>query len=129
MGTVSRCKTEAPSNKQKGSVMTATFTLNGQRFQALNGGPMFKFNEAISIVVECEDQEELDYYNGKLSAVPEAEQCGWCKDKYGVSWQIVPKNLAELMTAEGNDGKRVMESMLKMKKVDVAELEKAAKGE
>jgi predicted 3-demethylubiquinone-9 3-methyltransferase (glyoxalase superfamily) len=85
--------------------------------------------QAVSMVVECDDQQEIDYYYKNLSAAPECEQCGWCKDKYGVSWQIVPKKMEELISAEGRGGKRAMEAMLKMKKLDVAELEKAAKGE
>jgi predicted 3-demethylubiquinone-9 3-methyltransferase (glyoxalase superfamily) len=129
MGTVSRYPIDTPSNKPVGSVMTATFTLNGQRFMALNGGPAFKFNEAISMVVECEDQGEMDHYYEKLSAVPEAEQCGWCKDKYGLSWQIVHKKMEEVMSAEGEAGARAMQAMLNMKRLDVAELEKAAMGE
>ena len=80
-----------------GKVLFIDFVLQGQHFTALNGGPIFKFNEAISFVISCKDQEEIDYYWKKLSAVPEAEQCGWCKDKYGLSWQIVPTDMAELM--------------------------------
>jgi len=80
-----------------GKVLVVDFELDGQRFTSLNGGPDFKFSEAISFVVECQDQKEIDYYWEKLSAVPEAEQCGWCKDKFGLSWQIIPENMNELM--------------------------------
>ena len=81
-----------------GKVLTVEFELLGMRFVAINAGPEFKFNEAVSFMVPCKDQEEIDYYWEKLSAVPESEQCGWCKDKYGLSWQIVPENMAELMS-------------------------------
>jgi predicted 3-demethylubiquinone-9 3-methyltransferase (glyoxalase superfamily) len=80
-----------------GKVLTIDYELDGNRFTAINAGPDFKFNEAVSFVIECKDQEELDYYWSKLSAVPEAEQCGWCKDQFGLSWQIVPENMGELM--------------------------------
>ena len=80
-----------------GKVLTAVFELAGQRYMALDGGPYFKFNEAVSFYVECQDQTEVDYFWGKLSAVPTSEQCGWLKDKFGLSWQIIPKQLGELM--------------------------------
>jgi len=80
-----------------GKVLTIEFELNGMAFTAINAGPEFKFNEAVSFAVTCKDQEEIDYYWEKLSTVPEAEQCGWCKDQFGLSWQIVPANMAELM--------------------------------
>ena len=108
------------SGQPEGSVLTVAFQLEGQDFTALNGGPVFKFSEAVSFVVECEDQAEIDHYWSKLSAVPEAEQCGWCKDKFGVSWQIVPKNLDELIANPAG-----MQAMLQMKKLDIAELERA----
>src|SRR6185369_10869121 len=82
-----------PSNLPKGSVMTISFELDGQNFTALNGGPVFTFNEAISFSVACKDQAEIDRYWAALSAVPESEQCGWCKDKFGLSWQIIPENM------------------------------------
>src|SRR6266404_8939705 len=97
----------------EGSVLTVSFMLEGQDFTALNGGPIFKFTEAISFVITCENQAEIDYYWGKLSAVPEAEQCGWLKDKYGVSWQVVPKNLDKLISTPAG-----MQAMLKMKKLN-----------
>ena len=80
-----------------GKALTVDFEIMGTRFTAINAGPEFKFNEAVSFVVPCKDQSEIDYYWGRLSAVPESEQCGWCKDKYGLSWQIVPENMEELV--------------------------------
>ena len=80
-----------------GKELTIDFKLSGNRFAAINAGPEFKFNEAISFSIPCEDQKEIDYYWKKLSSVPESEQCGWCKDRYGLSWQVVPKNMDELM--------------------------------
>ncbi len=117
---------DTPTGMPKGSVLAISFDLNGQRFTALNGGPIFTFNEAISFIVECEDQDEIDYFWEKLSAVPEAEQCGWLKDKYGVSWQIVPKDIAKLMADPDQvRSGRVMEALLKMKKLDLAKLQEA----
>jgi predicted 3-demethylubiquinone-9 3-methyltransferase (glyoxalase superfamily) len=113
--------------QEAGTAMTVEFELVGQRFLALNAGPLFKFNESISFVVDCENQEEVDYYWEKLSAVPESEQCGWLKDTYGLSWQIVPKQLSELMNSTDSAAAgRVMEALLKMKKLDIAGLEAAA---
>jgi predicted 3-demethylubiquinone-9 3-methyltransferase (glyoxalase superfamily) len=80
-----------------GQVLTIEFALSGQHFTAINAGPEFKFNEAVSFAVTCKDQDEIDYYWEKLSSVPEAEQCGWCKDRFGLSWQIIPENMEELM--------------------------------
>lgn len=116
-----------------GKVLHGIFELEGQRFICLDGGPLFKFNESISFYVEVDSQEELDELWGKLSAVPESEQCGWCKDKFGLSWQIIPKKLAELMadpdkqSLPGGKEKsdRVMEALMKMHKIEIAELEKA----
>lgn len=118
---------EAPGAEQmEGKVITGIFELAGQRYMALDGGPVFNFTEAISFFVECEDQQEVDYFWNKLSAVPEAEQCGWCKDKFGLSWQIVPKQLGELMgTPDPAKSMRVVNAMLKMKKIIVADLQKA----
>jgi predicted 3-demethylubiquinone-9 3-methyltransferase (glyoxalase superfamily) len=109
-----------------GKVLTAVFELNGQRFMALDGGPIFKFNEAVSFYVECEGQDEVDYFWGKLSAVPESEQCGWLKDKYGLSWQIVPKQMGRLLS-DPNRKKALAatNAMLKMKKIVIADLQKA----
>jgi predicted 3-demethylubiquinone-9 3-methyltransferase (glyoxalase superfamily) len=114
----------------EGKVITGVFELAGQRFMALDGGPVFAFTEATSFYVECEDQKEVDYFWGKLSAVPESEQCGWCKDKYGLSWQIIPKQLGELMgDPDPVKAKRVVNAMLQMHKIDVAGLQKAYDGE
>jgi predicted 3-demethylubiquinone-9 3-methyltransferase (glyoxalase superfamily) len=119
---------EAPgAEEMEGKVITAEFELNGQKFMCLDGGPIFKFNESISLYVECEDQEEVDYFWEKLSAVPESEQCGWCKDKYGLSWQITPKRLMELLGDRDREkAHKVANAMLKMHKIDISELEKAA---
>ena len=112
-----------------GSVMTVDFELDGISFTALNGGPHFKFNEAVSLQVNCDTQEEIDYYWDKLSAGGDlrAQQCGWLKDKYGLSWQVVPVMMSDLMSDSNKEqAGRVMEAMLKMKKLDIAELERAA---
>jgi len=117
------------AGREKGSVMTVAFELNGQEFVALNGGPLFKFTEAVSFMVHCKDQEEVDYYWEKLSAVPESEQCGWLKDKYGLSWQIVPTVLDEMVSSSDPvKAERAMKAMLQMKKLDIAGLQKAYKG-
>jgi predicted 3-demethylubiquinone-9 3-methyltransferase (glyoxalase superfamily) len=84
-----------------GKVLTIDFELSGQRFTAINAGPEFKFTEAVSFVITCKDQDEIDYYWEKLSSVPESEQCGWCKDRFGLSWQVVPENMGELMNRPG----------------------------
>ncbi len=115
--------------KPAGSVMTVSFELDGQKFTALNGGPMFQFNEAVSFQVHCETQDEVDHYWDKLSegGDPKTQQCGWLKDKFGVSWQIVPKILEELM--QGKDPakpQRVMQALLQMKKLDIDALKQAA---
>jgi predicted 3-demethylubiquinone-9 3-methyltransferase (glyoxalase superfamily) len=109
------------SSVPKGKVLTVAFELDGQKFTALNGGPTFKFNEAISFVVRCESQEEVDYYWSKLTAGGSEVQCGWLKDKFGLSWQIVPARLPELIKHP-----KAMQAMLRMKKLDIAELERAA---
>ena len=117
--------------RPEGSVMTVAFELEGQPFTALNGGPMFKFNEAVSFEVLCRTQADIDYYWDKLSVGgdPRAQQCGWLKDKYGLSWQVVPAVLPELLS-DPDPGKsgRVMEALLTMKKLDIAALERAAEG-
>lgn len=114
---------------QAGDVLVVEFTLAGNRYTALNGGPMFKFNEAISLQIDCEDQAEADRLTEALSAVPEAEQCGWVKDRYGLSWQIVPYAMTRLLS-DPDEGvrKRVFAAMMEMKRLNVAELERAAKG-
>src|SRR3989442_5323394 len=105
---------------QAGTVMTGTFTLNGQTFMALNGGPHFKFTEAISFFVNCETQEEVDELWEKLSEGREQGQCGWLKDKFGVSWQIVPTALGELLqNKDAEKSKRVMNALLKMNKIEI----------
>jgi predicted 3-demethylubiquinone-9 3-methyltransferase (glyoxalase superfamily) len=116
--------------KTPGSVMTVTFELDGQVFTALNGGPIFKFNEAISLQVNCETQEEVDYFWQKLSVGGDekAQQCGWLKDKYGVSWQIVPRVLLETLNADPETSQSVMTAMLQMKKIDIDALKQAAAG-
>ena len=106
-----------------GIAMWVSFELDGQEFMALNGGPQYKFTEAVSFFVNCENQEEVDYYWEKLSAHPESEQCGWLKDKFGLSWQIIPKQLSELMQKDKSG--KVMKAMLQMKKIIVADLQKA----
>jgi predicted 3-demethylubiquinone-9 3-methyltransferase (glyoxalase superfamily) len=117
--------------KRAGTVMVVAFELDNQAFTALNGGPMFKFNEAISFQVNCETQEEVDYYWEKLSAGGDekAQQCGWLKDKYGVSWQVVPTILPELISnPDSEKSQRAMEAMLQMKKLDINELKRAYAG-
>jgi len=119
---------EKASGRPRGSVMTVEFQLEGQQFVALNGGPQFKFTEAISFVVNCETQEEVDYYWEKLSAGGKEVQCGWLKDKYGLSWQIVPTVLGKLVSdKDAAKSQRVMQAMLKMVKLDVKKLKQAAK--
>ena len=111
----------------KGSVMTVEFELDGQRMIALNGGPVFKFTEAISLSVDCKDQKEVDYYWSKLSQGGQESMCGWLKDRYGLSWQVNPSILGELLSGpDAKKAKRVMEAMLKMKKIDIAALKAAA---
>jgi predicted 3-demethylubiquinone-9 3-methyltransferase (glyoxalase superfamily) len=114
-----------------GTVMTVAFDLDGHAFTALNGGPLFKFNEAISFQVSCKTQEELDYYWEKLSegGDEKAQQCGWLKDKYGVSWQVIPTVLLEMINdADAEKSQRVMKAMLQMKKIDIEKLRRAYDG-
>ena len=114
-----------------GSVMVVTFELDGQTFTALNGGPYFKFNEAVSLQVNCDTQQEIDFYWEKLGAGgdPKAQQCGWLKDRYGLSWQVGPADMDEMFEDERSPGaQRAMEAMLKMKKLDIAELRRAYEG-
>jgi predicted 3-demethylubiquinone-9 3-methyltransferase (glyoxalase superfamily) len=118
--------TDYPAGK-KGDTVLVEFTLMGRKFTALNGGSFFKLNEAVSFIVPCRDQAEVDRYWKALSAVPAAEQCGWLKDKFGASWQIVPTRMFELL--EDPDPKRAArtyEAMMEMKKLDIAALERAA---
>jgi predicted 3-demethylubiquinone-9 3-methyltransferase (glyoxalase superfamily) len=117
------------AGRPKGSVMTVAFELDGQEFVALNGGPMFKFTEAISLVVNCETQDEVDIFWKKLSAAGQEVQCGWLKDRFGVSWQIVPRMLPEMLRDKDPEkARRVMAAMLKMKKIDIAALKTAYEG-
>ena len=121
---------DTPSNR-KGEVITVEFTLEGTKFVGLNGGPEFRFNESISFMIECKDQEEVDYYWEKLGAGgdPEAQQCGWLKDKYGLSWQVVPKVLNELCNDPDKEkSNRTFEAMLRMRKLDIAALQRAHDG-
>jgi predicted 3-demethylubiquinone-9 3-methyltransferase (glyoxalase superfamily) len=114
--------------REEGTVMTVEFEIEGQKFLALNGGPIFKFNEAISFQVYCETQEEVDYYWKKLSegGDEKAQQCGWLKDKYGVSWQIVPTILIRMLKDKDSEkSQRVMKAMLQMHKLDISTLKKA----
>lgn len=120
-GTIARYSAEAAkaSGQPEGAVMTITFELEGRHFMALNGGPIFKFTEAISLMVNCKNQEEIDYYWDKLTSEGGQESmCGWVKDKYGLSWQIVPADLGELFK-EPAKAQRVMAEVLKMKKLDI----------
>jgi predicted 3-demethylubiquinone-9 3-methyltransferase (glyoxalase superfamily) len=113
----------------KGTVMTASFQLEGQAFTALNGGPQFTFSEAISLVVNCETQQEVDEFWEKLSAGGESHQCGWLKDKFGVSWQIVPAALIPLLQEKDPaTSQRVMKALLQMTKIDIGRLQQAAQG-
>lgn len=125
--TVSRYGAAGPG--PKGSVMVVNFQLEGQQFTALNGGPRFKFTEAFSFVVNCENQQEIDHYWTKLTSNGGQEsQCGWLKDKFGFSWQIVPTALGTLMSGDPQKANRVMQALLQMKKLDIATLEEAAAG-
>ena len=113
----------------KGSIMTIAFQLEGQDFIALNGGPMFKFNEAISFSVDCKTQQEVDELWEKLSAGGQPSQCGWLKDKYGLSWQIVPSVLIEMLQdSDAEKSQRVMQAMMQMSKIDIAALRRAYQG-
>ena len=112
--------------KKAGTVMTVEFELEGQKFLALNGGPHFKFNEAVSFQVHCETQQEVDYFWSELAKDGEEGHCGWLKDKFGLSWQVIPKALPEmLMDGDSETAQRVMRSMLQMRKIDIAALRRA----
>jgi predicted 3-demethylubiquinone-9 3-methyltransferase (glyoxalase superfamily) len=117
--------------KPAGSVLTVAFELDGQPFTALNGGPVFKFNEAVSLMVMCDTQAEVDNYWAKLGAGgdPNAQQCGWLKDKFGLSWQVVPRGMERMMSdPDPKKRERAFTALLKMKKLDIAELERAFAG-
>jgi len=125
IGEISRYGSAGP--RPEGTVMTVSFELDGQRFVALNGGPEFRFSEAVSFLVNCDTQDEVDSYWSALSEGGEEGPCGWLKDKFGLSWQIVPKRLPELLADPDRErAQRVMEAMLKMRKIEVDELERAA---
>ncbi len=125
---VMRCGAAGPG--PAGSVMVCSFELEGQTFSALNGGPMFKFNEAISLVVDCESQAEVDTLWERLCEGGAPSQCGWLKDKFGLSWQIVPRALLDLMQdPDPRKSGRVMQAMMKMGKIDIATLQRAHRGE
>lgn len=124
IGNVSRLPEGTPG--PAGKVIAATFELQGQEFMALNGGPQFKFNEAVSFFVTCRNQAEVDYYWDKLGEGGEAGQCGWLKDKFGLSWQVVPTALGEMLgDPDPAKSQRVMQAMMKMGKIEIAELEAA----
>ena len=126
---VHRAPADYPSGKE-GDVLTVEFTVLGQEFVGLNGGPNFKFNEAVSFQICTEDQAETDRLSDALSAVPEAQQCGWVKDKFGLSWQIVPRILTQYLgDSDPAKAKRVMEKMMEMKRIDIAALKRAYAGE
>jgi predicted 3-demethylubiquinone-9 3-methyltransferase (glyoxalase superfamily) len=115
---------------EPGSVMVVDWELNGQRFTGINGGPEFTFSEAVSFLIPCEDQAEVDYYWEKLTDGGEEVQCGWCRDKYGLSWQVVPKGMDELFSdPDPTKATRAMQAMFGMKKLDLAALQQAAAGE
>jgi predicted 3-demethylubiquinone-9 3-methyltransferase (glyoxalase superfamily) len=118
---------EGPMAGMDGKVLTGVFELAGQRFMALDGGPVFKFNEAVSLLIECGTQEEIDYFWEKLSAHPESEQCGWLKDKYGLSWQVAPNELMGRLMSDPNPAKvrAVVKAFMPMKKMDIAALQAA----
>ena len=113
------------SGRKKGSVMVIDFKIQGQRFSALNGGPIFKFSQATSFVINCKDQKEVDYYYNKLTKGGQIQPCGWLIDKYGVAWQVVPTEITKLM--QGKNSEKVMKAMLQMEKLDINKLKQAAK--
>ncbi|HSE68580.1 MAG TPA: VOC family protein [Gemmatimonadales bacterium] len=134
IGEITRYGEAGRENHQRppGSVMTVAFELDGQQFTALNGGPVFKFNEAVSFQIMCKNQKEVDYYWEKLTpgGDPSAQVCGWLKDKFGLSWQVVPSILPALVgDPHSEKSQRAMAAMMKMKKLDIAELERAYNGE
>ena len=117
------------AGRPKGSVLTVDFQLEGQSFMALNGGPVFKFTEAVSFVINCENQEEIDYFWEKLTAGGREVECGWLKDKFGLSWQVVPTVMIEMLKdQDAQKSQRAMAAMLKMKKLDIRALERAYQG-
>jgi len=119
---VGELRNPGPAPIEKGAVLTVSFELDGLRFTALNGGAQFKFNEAVSFVVRCDSQDEVDYYWSRLTDGGEEVACGWLKDRFGLSWQVVPARLPELVK-----NPKAMEALMKMKKLDIAELERAGR--
>jgi predicted 3-demethylubiquinone-9 3-methyltransferase (glyoxalase superfamily) len=133
IGTISRYDEAGHDvhGKPAGTVMTVEFELNGQPFTALNGGPHFKFNEAVSFQIMCETEEEVDHYWNKLGegGDPSAQQCGWLKDKFGLSWQVIPREMIQMLSDRDKEKRsRAMEAMLQMKKLDLSELRRAYEG-
>lgn len=128
IGDVTHYLADTPSGPADGSVMTVEFTLDGRPFIALNGGPMFEFNEAMSVQVRCADQAEIDHYWDRLSEGGEPGQCGWLKDRFGVSWQVTPRSWLDVATGDPAKAARAMEAVLKMTKIDLAEIERAIAG-
>jgi predicted 3-demethylubiquinone-9 3-methyltransferase (glyoxalase superfamily) len=128
IGNIGRYTEAGPG--EPGSVLAVEFELNGQNFVGLNGGPEFKFDEAISFQIHCKDQEEVDYYWNKLTEEGEESVCGWLKDRYGVSWQVIPDGLVEMVSdSDPEKAKRATEAMLSMRKIDIAAVERAWAGE
>ena len=127
---ISRTHYTEGSPREAGMVMTVEFELDGQRFVGINGGPQFEFDEAVSFQINCKDQDEVDYYWDKLAGDGGEEgPCGWCKDKFGLSWQVVPMGMDVILSDPDSDrARRAMDAMLKMRKLDIAELERAAAG-
>ncbi len=126
---VSKAHYTESSPGETGTVMVVEWELDGQRFVGINGGPQFKFDEAISLQVNCESQEEVDYYWERLTDGGEEGPCGWCKDRYGLSWQVTPKGMGELFSDPDRErANRAMQAMLKMRKLDIDELRRAADG-
>jgi predicted 3-demethylubiquinone-9 3-methyltransferase (glyoxalase superfamily) len=115
--------------REPGSVMVVAFEIDGQTFTALNGGPLFKFNEAVSFQVACDSQDEIDYFWGKLTEGGQESQCGWLKDKFGLSWQVVPAELPQLLSGDGAQLDRMMTAILSMKKFDIAAIKRAHAGQ
>ena len=125
---VQRAPSDYPSGKA-GDVLVVEFTLNGQTFTGLNGGTYFTLNEAVSFQIDCADQAEADRFTEALSAVPEAEQCGWVKDRFGLSWQIIPRRMTELLSdPDPARAKRAFDAMMTQKRIDIAAIERAADG-
>lgn len=126
VGKISRSGDALPG--LKGSVLTVEFELDGEKFVALNGGPQFKFTEAVSFVVNCESQEEIDYFWEKLSEGGEKSQCGWLKDKYGLSWQVWPGVIGDFLAGDPEGSNRVMQEVMKMQKLEIEPLQRAYEG-